>query len=149
MLFFWKKSPSIPKINETIFKNDLRIFDDSIQIFMKTTNPEIYFDRYEDAYAAALRMAQQTTAPLVHNEPPQAAVEMLKQQKTEATNAFLDRYAKEIRTKAFELTRGRKAKIDSFKLVTSEYDEKMTEESKAYRDKLYQEMKDKLESVEK
>ena len=149
MLFFWRKSPEMPKINETIFKNDLRIFDDSIQIFMKTTNPETYFGRYEDAYAAALRMAQQTDAPLVHNEPPQAAVEMLDRQKTEATNAFLDRYAKEIRTKAFELTRGKKAKIDSFKLITSEYDEKMTEESRAYRDKLYQEMKNKLESVEK
>ena len=119
------------------FNRQLRIFDESVKIFMETESPETFFGRYKDAERAAAAMAEMTDAPNVHGEPPQAAVEMLSRQKTEVTNMFLDKYAKAVRMKAFELTRGRKQKIESFKLITSEYDPDMTGESIVYRDKLY------------
>ena len=148
MLYFWKKTPGIPKIDEATFRNDLRIFDDSVRLFKETTQPETFFTCYDNACAAVFRMAEQTDASLVHNESPQTMIELLNREKTDVTNDFLDRFAKEIRMKAYELTRGRKAKIESFYLITAEYDEKMTWESKTHRDKLYQEMKEKIESVE-
>lgn len=129
------------------FDRQLKIFDESIKIFMETENPETFFGRYKDAEHAAAAMAEMTDKPSVHGEPPQAAVEMLSRQKTEVTNLFLDKYAKAIRMKAFELTRGRKQKIESFKLLTSEYEPDMTAESIAYRDKLYREMLEKIEGA--
>lgn len=92
-------------------------------------------------------MSQATTANIIHGESPQAAVEMLSRQKTEVTNLFLERYAKEIRTKAFQLTRGRKQKIESFKLMTSEYETFMTSDSILYRNELYSDMMRKIQSA--
>lgn len=130
------------------FSRQLQIFDESIKLFMETKNPETFFGRYKDAERAANAMSAITNEPMVHGEPPQAAVEMLARQKTEVTNMFLDRYAKEIRTKAFELTRGRRKKIETFKLITSEYEKEMMIDSIVYRDKLYSEMLEKIEDAE-
>lgn len=130
------------------FDRQLKIFDESVKIFMETENPETFFGRYKDAERAAAAMSEMTNKPCVHGEPPQAAVEMLSRQKTEVTNLFLDKYARAVRMKAFELTKGRKQKMESFKLITSEYEQDMTEESIAYRDKLYLEMMEKVKAVE-
>ena len=45
---------------------------------------------------------------------------------------------------AYELMRNRERKLETFYLVTSEYENRMSEESIAYRDELYAEMKSKL-----
>lgn len=145
MLYFTYKSPKLPKIDQVQFSRHLQIFNESVSIFMTTENPETYFGRYSDAERSAAAMAEMTDAALVHGETPQDAVEMLSRDKTDATNAFLDRYAKSVRMKAYELTRGRKQKMESFKLITTEYEAQMTPESIAYRDRLYAEM---LESIE-
>lgn len=136
-----------PRITDPAVAQQLQIFDESIKLFMETNNPETFFGRYQDAERAASAMAQSTKATVVHGEPPQAAVEMLLRQKTEVTNLFLDRYAKEIRTKAFQLTRGRKQKVESFKLITSEYEYFMTQESIRYRNRLYEDMVRKIQEI--
>ena len=136
------------KINDPTLLRQLQIFDESVKLFMTTNNPSTYFGRYKDAESAATAMAAMTSKSVVHGEPPKEAVDMLERDKTKATNAFLDRYAADIRQKAFSLTRGRKQKLESFMLVTSEFENEMTPESIAYRDELYQEMLNKLASVE-
>ena len=143
------KNGSSKAIKDPAFVRQLQIFDDSIKLMMTTENPETFFGRYGDAERAAKAMSEFTSKKAVHGEAPQDAVEMLKHDKTEVTNAFLDRYAAKVRTSAYNLTRGRKQKLESFMLITSEYDDKMTEESKAHRDKLYQDMLMKLENIEK
>lgn len=145
MLFFTFKTPGLPKIDYEQFSRQLQIFDESVKLFMSTESSETYFGRYSDAERAAAAMAEMTDAPLVHDETPQDAVEMLVRQKTEATNAFLDRYAKATRMKAYELTRGRKQKLESFKLITTEYESQMTQESIEYRDQLYADMISSIE----
>lgn len=130
--------------NLQVFQQYLKIFDDSVKLLMTTKNPETFFGRYDDALRAAYMMADITDEPIVHDEPPQAAVEALKLQKTDVVNAFLERYAKDITLKAYELTRNRERKLETFYLVTSEYENRMSEESIAYRDGLYTEMKSKL-----
>lgn len=148
MLFFTYKSPKKINIDLQQFNRQLQIFDESVNLFMGTSSPETFFGRYRDAEMAAEIMAAMTDAPIVHDEPPQEAVAMLEREKTIATNAFLDRFAKEIRTKAFQLTRGRKAKIESFKLITSEYEDQMPPDSIEYRDTLYNEMLSKISELE-
>lgn len=145
MLYLTFKTPGLPKIDYEQFSRQLQIFDESVKLFMSTESPETYFGRYSDAERSAAAMAEMTDAPLVHDETPQDAVEMLVQQKTEATNAFLDRYAKATRMKAYELTRGRKQKLESFKLITTEYESQMTQESIKYRDQLYTDMISSIE----
>lgn len=144
MMFFWSKKRKQSKIDMLLFDRQKQIFNESIRIFMSTTNPETFFGRYEDAKIAAKAMSQMTDQPILHGEPPQAAVEMLERDKEEAINAFLDRFAKEIRMKAFELTRGRKSKIETFKLITGEYEENMTEKNIRHRDLLYDDMIKKI-----
>ena len=148
MLFFTARSPKRIKIDAQAFNRQLQIFDESIKLFMSTNVPETFWGRYEDAEKAAHAMANMTDAPIVHGGTPQAAIDMLQNDKTSVTNAFLDRYEKEIKTKAFQLTRGRKTKIESFKLITDEYADKMPEESIIYRDELYEEMLSKIADVE-
>lgn len=72
---------------------------------------------------------------------------MLERDKTEVTNQFLDRFSKDIRLKAYELTRGREKKMESFILILGEYKEQMTEESIYYMENLYAEMKNSLSKV--
>lgn len=147
MLYFTYRSPKPIKIDVQSFNRHMQIFDESINLFMSTNKPETFWGRYADAENAAAHMAAMTDAPIVHNESPQAAVDMLARDKGAATNAFLERYAREVKLKAFELTRGRRAKVESFKLITSEYEDKMTEENISYRDELYSEMLAKVENV--
>lgn len=127
------------------FNRYLQIFDESFKIVAETIEPETFFVSYNEALNAAESMAAMTNQPIVHGDTPQNAVQALKDRQTELTNAFLDRYAKDIRMKAFELTRGRKGKLETFMLITSEYDDAMTSDSKAYRDKLYADMFEKIE----
>lgn len=148
MLFFTYRSPKKINIDIQQFNRQLQIFDESINLFMGTSSTETFFGRYRDAEIAAEAMAAMTDAPILHDEPPQEAVAMLEREKTIATNAFLDRFAKDIRTKAFQLTRGRKAKIESFKLITGEYEDQMTSDSIEYRDNLYREMLSKIDELE-
>lgn len=139
---------SQPSYSQSQLNRQLQIFDDSLKLIMQTNNPQTFFGRYDDAQRSAQAMAAMTSDAVVHGASPQEVVSMLQDQKAETTNLFLDRYAKETRLKAFELTRGRKAKIEVFQLMTSEYDEQMPPESREYRDKLYAEMLEKLESIE-
>lgn len=122
------------------FKRQLQIFDESVKLFMTTENPDTFFGRYQTAEQATDIMAELTDKPVCHDEPPQNAVEMLINDKTAATNAFLDRYANKVKLAAHQLTRGKKKKIESFNLVTSKYEDKMTAESILYRDTLYADM---------
>lgn len=145
MLVFTAKSPKISQSDNTLINRHLKIFDESVKLFMSTDNPETFFGRYRDAERAAKAMAEITDAPICHNEPPQNAVEMLSRDKTAATNAFLDRYSQKVKLAAFNLTRGRKQKIESFKLITGEYESMMTRESIYYRDTLYADMLKKIE----
>lgn len=147
MLFFTYKSPKPIKIDAQLFNRYLQIFDESVNLFMSTNKPETFWGRYADAENAAAQMASMTDAPIVHNESPQEAVSMLSRDKSAATNAFLERYAREVKMKAFELTRGRKAKVESFMLITSEYEDKMSDENISYRDELYEEMFSKIENI--
>lgn len=148
MLCFTFKAKPIPKIDYAQLNRQLQIFNDSFKLMMTTSNPETFFGRYEDSERAALAMANLTTQPIVHEQSPQDILEMLKNDRTIATNAFLDRMAAETRQKAFSLTRGRKQKVETFKLLTLNYENSMTTESIAYRDQLYQKMLDDLKCVE-
>lgn len=148
MLCFTFMTKPIPKIDYVQFNRQLQIFNESLNLMMSTSNPETFFGRYNDAERAALAMANLTTEPLAHEQSPQDILEMLRNDRAMATNAFLDRMAAEIRQKAFSLTRGRKQKLESFKLLTLDYEKEMLSESIAYRDQLYQKMLDDLNSVE-
>ena len=136
----------VKKIRDPAFLRHLQIFDESVNICMSTSVPATYFGRYKDAENAAFAMAAMTNKAIVHGETPQETVEMLQRDKTKSTNAFLDKYASDIRQKAFSLTRDRKKRLESFLLITSEFESEMTRESIEYRDKLYSEM---LESSKK
>ena len=144
MLVLTFKTSKTPKIDANMFYRQLQIFDDSLKLIMTTCNIETFFGRYEDARRAACAMANLTSQPLAHGEPPQAIIDSLNEQHTEITNAFLDRYSKDIALKAYNLTRGRKQKIETFYLTTSEYEEQMTPESIAHRDELYGQMQSNL-----
>lgn len=140
MLFFRFRTPDEKPYDISSFQRQLQIFDESVGLFMSTDNPETFFGRYQDAINAAEAMAEMTDQPVCHGEPPQEAIAMMESDQVAATNAFLDRYAKKVRMAAYDLTRGREKKMESFKLVTSEYEDRMTEESITYRDTLYEEM---------
>lgn len=151
MAFFssrsFKNNPQY-KYDVPAFQNQFRIFKDSLKLLMETENPETFFSRYDVAETAAQKMAAITDAPVIEGESPQDLVEALHRQKAEIVNAFLDRYAKAVRIKAFELSRGRSQKLDSFNLITSEYEDRMPPESIQYRDELYSDMKAKLAAFE-
>ena len=147
MLLVTFRTPKLPKIDWQQFQRQAQIFDDSIKLICSTKNPETFFSRYKLAEETAKSMASMTTASILHDEPPQEAVAMLERDKTEVTNQFLDRFSKDIRLKAYELTRGREKKMESFILILGEYKEQMTEESIYYMENLYAEMKNSLSKV--
>lgn len=131
-------------IDNAAFARQLKIFDDSIKFIMTTKNPETFFGRYDDAIRAAYAMDAMTDKPIVHGEPPQATIDALNTQRTDIINAFLDRLAEDITTKASALTRGRGHRLDSFYSITAKYEDKMTPESISYRDKIYRDMKESM-----
>ena len=137
-----KSKPNIEKLQA--FKQNLRIFDDSVKLLMTTKDPETFFCRYDDALQAAYSMADITDEPLIHQETPQAVINAMVMQKADVVNAFLERYSKDITLKAYKLTCNRERKLETFYLVTSEYEDKMPYESIADRDELYEHMKSKL-----
>lgn len=140
MLAFTFATPKTPNMNYQRFKELLRVFDESVKSFMTTDDIETFFSSYSDAEHTSAAMAEMTKAHYAHGKTPQDLVEMLIQEKTLTTNEFLDRYAKAIRMKAYKLTRGRKQKIESFKLITAEYESQMTQESIMYRDQIFSDM---------
>ena len=137
-----KKALADPQVQRQI-----RIFDDSLKLIMESKEPATFFGRYSDAYNAAEAIRRITDAPCVHGGTASEVIEALNNDKVSVTNAFLDRYSEAIRLKAFSLTRGRKQKVESFKLITSEYENQMPQESIVYRDELYASMLAKLESI--
>lgn len=107
---------------------------------------EDLLDLYERAEDAAAQMADMTEQPLVNGATPQHAVEVLARRKADVCNAFLDEYAKEVRQKAFSLSRGRRQKLEGFKLLTN--DDRLPDECVAHRDELYEDMLAQLAEVE-
>lgn len=147
MLIATIKSPKKIKIDVYQLERQTQIFDESLKIIMKTENPETFFERYDTARAAVNVIAQMTDEPVLHEETPQSVLESLENSKEEITNAFLTRYANKIKMYAFNLTRGRKQKLETFNLMTTNFESKMTAGSIEYRDKLYSDMLSDLESL--
>lgn len=139
--------PESADVANSEFERQVQIYNESMKLLAETKDPETFFKCYKDAEQAVCAMMSIPDELGSYGEPTRAMREGLAQQKTELTNQFLDRYAKEVRMKAYELTRGRDKKIESFKLVTSEYEAEMTQDSVIYRDRLYSEMLEKIAGV--
>lgn len=137
-----KKALADPQV-----RRQIKIFDDSLTLLMETREPKTFFGRYIDAANAVYALEQLTSAPCIHGLTPRQILYSLDADRKDITNAFLMRYAQEIRLKSFQLTRGRKQKLESFKLITAEYENQMPPECIAYRDALYADMLARVDDV--
>ncbi|MBQ9346447.1 MAG: DUF4236 domain-containing protein [Oscillibacter sp.] len=116
------------------FNRQLQIFDESVKIFMETTNPDTFFGRYSDAFRAASEMNTITDAPLVHGETAGDALEALENQRGDAVTAFLNRYhdAVQAKAEALKTDRGKNNQYKRFRESLEPYFDQMTQDNINY-----------------
>lgn len=118
------------------------IADDSIRLVQETKNPDVFFERLEKASDSLRELAAAYTICGVENN----AEEVLQKFNTDREgliNNFIQRYAKDIRRKIYELStqKGKSNKADVFRNVLLEYEERMSEGNLEYMENLYAELK--------
>ncbi len=118
------------------------IADDSIRLVQETKNPDVFFERLEKASDSLRELAAAYTICGVENNAEEV-LQKFNADREGLINNFIQRYAKDIRRKIYELStqKGKSNKADVFRNVLLEYEERMSEENLEYMENLYAEVK--------
>ena len=118
------------------------IADDSIRLVQETKNPDVFFERLEKASDSLRELAAAYTICGVENNAEEV-LQKFNADKEGLINNFIQRYAKDIRRKIYELStqKGKSNKADVFRNVLLEYEERMSEGNLEYMENLYAELK--------
>ena len=124
-----------------------RIAEESSRILQTTKDPDVYFKRYDLAVEnfECLIAAYQICG--IQNNAG-SLLQQLKDNYVMHTNAFIDRYAKSVRRKIYELVseKGKANKPDAFRNVMLEYQERLTPENLEYLESKYRELQELITS---
>lgn len=121
----------------------LRIINDCSRLVADTKSPEVFFDRYDLLLETLSKLAEiENVAPLKGARPSDELQRFLAIRE-EATGDFIERYARDTRTKIYELStpKGKANKAEAFKNIMFEYADKMTEDNKRHVMLAYEDMK--------
>ena len=118
------------------------IADDSIRLVQETKNPDVFFERLEKASDSLRELAAAYTICGVENNAEEG-LQKFNADREGLINNFIQRYAKDIRRKIYELStqKGKSNKADVFRNVLLEYEERMSEGNLEYMENLYAELK--------
>lgn len=118
------------------------IADDSIRLVQETKNPDVFFERLEKASDSLRELAAAYTICGVENNAEEV-LQKFNADREGLINNFIQRYAKDIRRKIYELStqKGKSNKADVFRNVLLEYEERMSEGNLEYMENLYVELK--------
>ena len=118
------------------------IADDSIRLVLETKNPDVFFERLEKASDSLRELAAAYTICGVENNAEEV-LQKFNADREGLINNFIQRYAKDIRRKIYELStqKGKSNKADVFRNVLLEYEERMSEGNLEYMENLYAELK--------
>lgn len=118
------------------------IADDSIRLVQETKNPDVFFERLEKASDSLRELAAAYTICGVENNAEEV-LQKFNADREGLINNFIQRYAKDIRRKIYELStqKGKSNKADVFRNVLLEYEERMSEGNLKYMENLYAELK--------
>lgn len=118
------------------------IADDSIRLVQETKNPDVFFERLEKASDSLRELAAAYTICGVENNAEEV-LQKFNADREGLINNFIQRYAKDIRRKIYELStqKGKSNKADVFRNVLLEYEERMSEGNLEYMENLYAELK--------
>lgn len=121
--------------------NLARVAEDSLKLVQETKNPEIYFKRWDTAIDTLEHLQAAYTICGTDN-PAERTLDKLEQDKTKLLNDFIDRYAKEIRKKIYNLSsaNGKKNAASAFKKIMLEYKDSFSNDSLFYLEKVSEEM---------
>ena len=115
-------------------QNLIRIAHDCGRICETTKNPDTYFSRLDLMLETNQKLAAVENKIKFQGVKPSQILAVFEAQKIDTINEFIDRYAKDIRLKIYDLSM-EKAKINkanSFRNTLSEYNEKMQPENIEY-----------------
>lgn len=118
------------------------IADDSIRLVQETKNPDVFFERLEKASDSLRELAAAYTICGIENNAEEV-LQKFNADREGLINNFIQRYAKDIRRKIYELStqKGKSNKADVFRNVLLEYEERMSEGNLEYMENLYAELK--------
>ena len=122
------------------------IADDSIRLVQETKNPDVFFERLEKASDSLRELAAAYTICGVENNAEEV-LQKFNADREGLINNFIQRYAKDIRRKIYELStqKGKSNKADVFRNVLLEYEERMSSENLEYMENMYAELKELAE----
>lgn len=125
-----------------LIQRQKEIADDSIRLVQETKNPDVFFERLEKASDSLRELAAAYTICGVENNAEEV-LQKFNADREGLINNFIQRYAKDIRRKIYELStqKGKSNKADVFKNVLLEYEERMSELNLEYMENLYAELK--------
>lgn len=118
------------------------IADDSIRLVQETKNPDVFFERLEKASDSLRELAAAYKICDIENNAEEV-LQKFNADREGLINNFIQRYAKDIRRKIYELStqKGKSNKADVFRNVLLEYEERMSEGNLEYMENLYAELK--------
>lgn len=135
-----------PAEARSMIQRKKEIADDSIRLVLETKNPDVFFERLEKSSDSLRELAAAYTICGIENNTEEV-LQKFNADKEGLINNFIQRYAKDIRRKIYELStqKGKSNKADVFRNVLLEYEERMSSENLEYMENMYAELKELAE----
>lgn len=118
-----------------------RVIVSTAKVLTETKKPDTFFSRL-DTFNENIEKLKGNKTISIGGGKTKKAIEDLENDIPAEINSFIDRYAKEMRLKIYNLTteKAKENKANAFKNTLSEYNDKMTEENIEYYLKKYDEL---------
>ncbi len=118
-------------------------FEESLNLIESTKNPDVFFERLSRAESLLKRLIASYEVCEIQNNSREVLREF-KQDKESIINNFIERYAKDIRRKIYELAteKAKNNKADVFKKVLLEFSDQFTAKNNEFIESKYSELKE-------
>ncbi len=118
----------------SVVNRHIQIAQDCVELINTTNKPDTYFERFELLIEKLQLLCCFEKYMKFSSKSPKTNLQNILSNKTNSTNAFIDRYWNSVNTKAATLKteRGKKNQYDKFFDSLHKYENKMTTESISY-----------------
>jgi len=125
-------------------QNYLRIIQESSKICSETKVPDTFFSRLDLCFETVEKLKPYADILNAESQSLFADADNFQSARVSEINSFIDRYAKETRIKVYELAtdKAKANKVNAFKNILSEYNDKMTQENIDYYLNIAREMEE-------
>ena len=118
-------------------------FEDNLNLVQSTKNPDVFFERLAQAESVLKRLIASYEVCEIENNA-RDVLKAFQAKKESRVNDFIERYAKEVRRKIYDLSteKAKNNKAEAFRKILLEFSDRLTDNNREFIDSEYSELKE-------